>query len=380
MPDPADSWPDDPENGADSDGDGLSNYAERTEHGTDPGKVDSDDDFLTDYEELYAFHTSPLLPISDAAGGQTLLDGYVHRGADSDADGLPNRLEQHYAALGYLLDPANAADAAGDLDGDGYTNAQAYHFGWSLIANLSQYDYDGDRIPDAIEDSWSAVHPGVLDKTLFADAVADFDNDGVMNFEEIALGLDPAHASSGRADGFTDAQVLSHHLKQQVTAGSQAEQILRSSWDNSVYYLLFYNYDDSLLTDHPEWQDEADTDANGLPDGWEAFLVDYLPPVTRMAENDCDGDGMPDEWEHRHHLGLREAEDAGDVNGIIYHPQAPVVPSLENFENDAEGYQVAQAQFQAQLTYFNQQSTLAQRQDPDGDSLGNLREYFLAAC
>ena len=41
---------------------------------------------------------------------------------------------------------------------------------------------------------------------------------------------------------------------------------------------------------------------------------------------------------------------------------------------------MAQAQFQAQLTYFNQQSTLAQRQDPDGDSLGNLREYFLAAC
>lgn len=39
---------------------------------------------------------------------------------------------------------------------------------------------------------------------MFADAVADFDNDGVMNFEEITSRLDPAHAATSRVKPFLD--------------------------------------------------------------------------------------------------------------------------------------------------------------------------------
>lgn len=48
-------------------------------------------------------------------------------------------------------------DAAGDLDGDGYSNLQAYLNGWNLVAHIDPYDGDGDRIPDAVEGNGVSV-------------------------------------------------------------------------------------------------------------------------------------------------------------------------------------------------------------------------------
>ena len=41
--------------------------------------------------------------------------------ADADSDGMPDEWEAKYG-----LDPKNAADAAGDLNGDGYTNIEDF--------------------------------------------------------------------------------------------------------------------------------------------------------------------------------------------------------------------------------------------------------------
>ncbi|WP_449067935.1 putative Ig domain-containing protein [Prosthecobacter sp.] len=285
IPDAADSWPDDPENDADNDGDGLSNYAERTQFFTSPDEVDSDHDFLSDYEEVYVFHTDPVRPISYPNNGQKKLDGYVFLGPDSDQDGLPNRIETYWG-----LDPGSPFDAAGDNDGDGYTNLQAFHLGWSIIANINPtYDVDGDRIPDAVEDAWDAIEPGILNKWKFEDAVEDAEGDGIMNFEEIRFGLDirTAHSQATPVDDFQE-WIWRRVLAQTLPCPSASQ-----SW-----YAL------------------SDADHNGVADGLDAFVAALAanPTIvsvpTRLAVGDYDNDGMPDTWEYRHGFDLYDPTDA----------------------------------------------------------------------
>jgi len=198
VPDTADTWPDDPENAADNDHDGLTNYAERIQHGTDPDLADTDGEGLTDCEELYTWHTNPLeqrtntnLPYSDY---------YAVDQTDSDGDHIPDRIEQWYANQGYGMSASDPLDAAGDLDGDGYTNLQAYRNGWSFVANIGTYDNDADGLLDVIEDAWNVTYPGILSSSNPDDAAGDYDGDGLMNFEEIALGLNPGSPNSRTAN------------------------------------------------------------------------------------------------------------------------------------------------------------------------------------
>jgi hypothetical protein len=81
---------------------------------------------------------------------------------DTDGDSIPDRVEQWYANQGYGMNANDPNDALGDLDGDSYSNRQAYQQGWNFMAHLNQYDDDADGILDVLEDAWSAAlsrHP-----------------------------------------------------------------------------------------------------------------------------------------------------------------------------------------------------------------------------
>ncbi|HSH94105.1 MAG TPA: hypothetical protein VK968_08160, partial [Roseimicrobium sp.] len=199
IPDSSDPYPNDPWNNQDADGDGLTDlqevgYGSTSGFGTNPSDVDTDHDHLTDYEEIYVYSTNPLLEKTNPS--QLYVDFYHVPSGDADSDGLPDNVEDWYTIIGHTLDKNNPVDAQGDLDGDGITNLQAYQVGWSLVANMVSYDMDGDGMTDVQEDYWSAVHlatvpAGLLDKSDPSDGVEDPDQDGVMNFEEIALRMDP---------------------------------------------------------------------------------------------------------------------------------------------------------------------------------------------
>ena len=88
------------------DSDGLSDLAEY-EAGTDPTVADSDGDGLSDYAEVVTYETSPLL-------------------ADTDGDGMPDAWE---VANGF--NPTSAADALLDTDGDGVINVIEFMAGTS---------------------------------------------------------------------------------------------------------------------------------------------------------------------------------------------------------------------------------------------------------
>lgn len=257
-----------------------------------------------------------------------------------------------------------------DLDGDGISNLQEYLMGSPLF---DPADIDGDRIPNAVED----LYPGILSKSRFADAVEDYDGDGVMNFEEIQLGLSLSAPTSGRTDGLSDAQVLAAHLKQTLP-GTVREMAQRQLWDYSILLLTEYDTDDGLLTGHAEWQIQEDANANGQPDGWEAYIAAYVPPVTRTTYADCDGDHMPDTWEYRYQLDLRDTGDAG--SNLFYSvtvPQAPVAPNPADYS--PEDYTAALAQYQIDLASYTPQYAFMVQTDPDLDHLCNLREYYLGS-
>ncbi|MBK8038975.1 MAG: hypothetical protein IPK22_17865 [Verrucomicrobiaceae bacterium] len=223
----------------DSDGDGLSDSEERTAQ-TNPLLVDTDADGLTDHEEIFIYQKNPLL--SRSLPGQQQIDYYQVNLVDTDLDGIPDLVEAWYGR-----DPSSDADAASDLDVDGHSDLDAYLAGWAFNVSFTSYDQDRDGITDARESYWG-FNPYDPD-----DATQDADHDGLLNMEEIRLGLDPLSATTHGTPDLTYA--------------------------NTTWSL-----------------------------GWKACLNPGSSATT--LDDDTDGDGMPDHWEHRHRLDLRDARDA----------------------------------------------------------------------
>ena len=79
---------------------------------------------------------------------------------DSDSDGIPDNIE---TAAG--LNPNDANDASGDIDGDGITNLAEYQNG----TDPGSTDSDGDGIADSMELE-SGYDPAVYTKVIYVDA------------------------------------------------------------------------------------------------------------------------------------------------------------------------------------------------------------------
>ena len=137
----------------DPDGDGLTNREEK-ELGTDPHKADTDDDGLSDGDEVHKYKTNPLK-------------------ADSDGDGLNDGDE----AMKYKTDPNKA-----DTDGDGLNDGDEV---MKYKTDPLTADTDGDSLSDGDEVLKYKTDP--LKK--------DTDGGGVDEGAEVARGsnpLDPA--------------------------------------------------------------------------------------------------------------------------------------------------------------------------------------------
>ncbi len=159
----------------DNDNDGLFNIIEKI-YGTDPENSDTDNDGLTDYEEVYITGTDPLKYDTDDNGINDTED-------DSDDDGLSNREE---IALG--TDPRNA-----DTDGD-----------W-----LSDYDELNKYNTDPLK--------------------TDSDGDTLTDGDELVIGLDP---NNPETFGIPDAE-----YKVEQVVSSDSEALKRVNTDESPYKL-----------------------------------------------------------------------------------------------------------------------------------------------
>ena len=139
----------------DSDGDGLMDSLE-VMFGTDPNNRDTDDDGLTDYEELNWLNYNPLAQ-------------------DTDGNGIP--------------------DGDEDPDGDMLLNIEEANLGTSFI----MIDTDHDTISDYDEVKIFKTNP----------LKADTDEDGVDDGVEIALGTDPLIAETSFPTTFATSKISS---------------------------------------------------------------------------------------------------------------------------------------------------------------------------
>ena len=159
----------------DTDADGLPDYLEEI-YSTDPENSDTDNDNLSDYDELYTVGTSPLK-------------------YDTDEDGMN--------------------DADSDLDKDGLTNAQELELGTSP----SSEDTDGDTLSDYAE----------LYETNTDPLKADTDDDTLSDSEDITLGFDP---NNPETFGMPDAE---YKVEQTISADSEVME--RVNTDEAPYEL-----------------------------------------------------------------------------------------------------------------------------------------------
>lgn len=162
----------------DPDGDALTN-AEEYAAGTDPLDADSDNDGLTDAQEVQTTSTDPLDADSDDDGlddyEETQTHGTNPWSGDSDGDGLPDAWETAYGLD--PLDDQNGHGASGDPDEDGQTNAQEYAAGTDPMGE----DSDGDGLRDGEELLLHGTDP----------LVYDTDGDGLRDGWEVTYAFDP---------------------------------------------------------------------------------------------------------------------------------------------------------------------------------------------
>ncbi len=262
------SDPDEP----DSDNDGLFDGDEHFLYHTLATNVDTDGDGRTDFEELrISPYSNPLdkWSRSKLLGLGTHLTDFQLSGAEVDTDGdhIPDPVERAYG-----LDPEDPADAGGDLDADMITNVQEYMAGTSLWGNNDIYDADDDGMTDLEEDLGNLWYPGTFDRHQHADATEDPDGDGLLNYEELELGLNPVDADSSTPN-FT------------IHSGSGVS--------GDMAYVI--------ATAHPTWTmpvTVGDTDGDGMTDVWEHFYRSRggMPGLQLRDgsdwELDTDGDGL----------------------------------------------------------------------------------------
>lgn len=258
---------------------------------------------------------------------------------DFDGDGISNWGE-------YLagLDPTNS-----DQDGDGLIDGTQEIRLYNTDPRSADTDDDGltdgdevirrtdpllaDTDGDGMNDGWEVQYGFDPLDVLDPGASLDADSDGLTNLQESQNGTDPNNADTD-GDGMPDGWEVDHGLNPLVND---------SSLDPDSDGLT--NLQEYMLGTDPK---DNDTDNDGMPDGWE--VLNGLNPLVNDAFGDADGDGLSNLSEY----------------------QSQTDPNDTDTDNDGmpDGWEVAHY-----LNPLVDDSAL----DPDSDGIRNLYEYSLAS-
>ena len=138
---------------SDEDGDGLTDR-EECGKGTDPRKMDTDEDGVSDGNEFRVLGTNPLRTDTDGDGLRDGDDPSPNESTDNDTDGLPDSWElQFFGVLGQIQSPLT------DYDGDGLRDGEES----MAMTDPRVPDTDGDGVSDSLEVRMAFSDPLAVD-------------------------------------------------------------------------------------------------------------------------------------------------------------------------------------------------------------------------
>ena len=239
----------------DSDGDGLTNFAEGV-LGTGYNNPDYDQDGLLDGEEYY---------------GWLDLEQFLHftdlKVYDTDEDGVSDWYEgrENISTRSITNPNDNDTDDDGILDGCeifGLDDCDNY------ITNPLSNDTDGDGISDYDEIFAHLLTPS---KYRSDPTKLDTDSDGMPDPYELVNGFHPKIQADGALDSDCDGVLVQFNGLNCILIN-----------ENSIRYT---NYQEYVMNTDPN---NKDTDDDGMPDGWEYYSG--LNPLAKDAHLDLDND------------------------------------------------------------------------------------------
>ena len=307
-------------NVADTDGDGLGDMQEvllgsnplkadtdndmvpdgvEWKFGTSLFRNDTDNDGLTDGQELYWFHTSPLLADSDGDGlsdGKEIFDVFTNpMDDDTDRDGLTDYEEVY---IYHTLANVNDTDHDGIIDGIEINTLKTDPFLWDT--DNDSITYLDPTSATGIAQKWGDYEEWISGKS--DPTLPDTDLDGLMDGWEVYLGsghipknvlaspipLDPSNNDTD-GDGLLDGQ----------------EMYIGNSTSLIYPFISFY-----IVYPYHSSPTKADTDGDGLSD-----LVEVNVTLTAADRVDTDNDTLTDFEEVNFHLTNPNTNDT-DGDGI----------------------------------------------------------------
>ncbi len=204
----------------DYDGDGLTNLQE-VSYGTDLTLRDTDNDELTDYEEIFIYGTDPLNPDTDGDAindGDEIKLGLDPLSADSDNDGVPDNEEIFAQTVDNSgLDAINADNAYKltiDINSAGYANSAA-------TVDESGFSYI------------TSTNPSVLGK------VVAIDYDEILKVESAVLKFEIPQNTVNSARNYPNSIEL---------AGLNRYAIFHYSEEYNIMYPVNVEYDEASST------------------------------------------------------------------------------------------------------------------------------------
>lgn len=303
-------------------------------------------------------------------GGEAGAKDYFPLIRDTDNDGIPDSWESSYG-----LNPWNASDALLDLDADGLKNIEEFLNGTSPI--------DPDTDDDGMWDGWEVGYS--LDPLDGADALGDADSDELLNLAEYLVGADPS-VSDSDSDGIPDGWEMLSGLNP-LNSSDAALDMDNDGLSAYVEYGQGSN----------PWN--PDTDGDGIPDGYEYDTwfyagVNHLSPVTttdasldpdndglnNLAEYlngtsivnaDTDSDGLPDGWEVVNELNPLYPEDAyhdADSDGLTNVAEYEIQTDPNSQDTDRDGLNDGD-----EVIFSKTDPTKA---DTDGDGISDYLQFI----
>ena len=346
----------------DSDNDGLTDAQELLQN-TDPEERDSDSDGLWDGEEIHSYRTDPLSKDTDNDGLDDLNEVmYLHidpSKEDSDQDGMNDKTEIN---VNFTHPYSNDTDNDRLYDGD---ENDTFHTDplhpdtdrdglWDGLEGDNDTDplnpdTDGGGALDGVE-----VHSGdhdPLDPDDDEDLV-DSDGDGLSDYDEKHVYFTDPNDYDTDNDTLGDGAEVNVHFTEPLNNDTDNDTLLDGAEVN-IYHTqpLDNDTDSDNLTDGMEVRfyltDPTlnDTDGDLLSD-WEELFVHGTDPLLRDTDmdtlddykeifiyktepliNDTDSDGMLDGWEVNYGLEPLNGTDASRDNDLDN------LTNLEEFQN-----------------------------------------------